>query len=90
MAEKINRVEVVINGETYILKGTETPEYMESLASDLNRRLSEIQGMNPRLSTYQTAVLTALNILDEYTKLKGEHQTLVDLLEGETREKAKK
>lgn len=87
MTERINRVEVMINDVPYVLKGTESKEYMETLASQLTKRLSEVQGINPRLSLYQSAILTALNILDEYTKLKKEHRSLVDLLEEESKER---
>ncbi len=90
MSEKINKVEVVISNETYILKGTDPPEYMEMLAAQLSRRLGEVQVMNPRLSMYQSAILTALNILDEYVKLKEDHRNLVELLEEKPGEKAKK
>lgn len=89
MSEKINKVEVHIHGEKYVLKGSESPDYMEMLAFQLGKRISQIQGMNPRLSTFQSAILTALNLLDELTKLQQEHQSLVELLE-EPREKVKK
>jgi cell division protein ZapA len=88
--EKINRVEVKINDVIYVLKGTEPPEYMEMLASQLDRRLSQMQEMNPRLSMHQAAILTSLNILDEYMKLREEHRSLEELLEEESKEKAKK
>ena len=87
MSEEIKRVEVVINGETYILKGTGSQERMEILASSLSNRIREIQNRNPRLSTHQSAILTALNILDEHMKVQEEHRSLVELLEEEPREK---
>lgn len=89
MSEKLNKVEVTIHGEKYVLKGIETTDYMEMLAFQLSKRISQIQGLNPRLSTFQSAVLTALNILDELTKLQQEYQSLVELLD-EPKEKAKK
>ncbi|MFZ5631852.1 MAG: cell division protein ZapA [Bacillota bacterium] len=87
--EKINKVEVTILDDQYIIKGGDPPEYIEMLASQMNKRLQRVQGINPRLSNYQTAILTALNILDEYTKLQQEYQSLVELLE-EPKDKAKK
>lgn len=74
VTEEIKKVEVSISGETYILKGTESPEYMEMLASQLSRRLAHVQGLNPRLSILQTAILTALNILDELNKAGQDHR----------------
>lgn len=81
MSENINKVEVTIHGETYVLKGSESAEYMEMLAFQLSRRLSQVQGMNSRLSIFQSAILTALNIMDEYNKLQQEYQSLVELLD---------
>lgn len=89
MSDTINRVEVVINGEPYILKGPESPEYMEALASRLNERLARVQEMNPRLGLSRSAMLTALNILDEFMRLEREHRSLVDLLE-EPKDRSKK
>ncbi len=81
MSGQINKIEVTIHGEKYVLKGCETPEYMEMLAFQLNKRLKHTQGINPRLSTIQAAILTALNILDDYTKIQQEYRSLVELLE---------
>jgi cell division protein ZapA len=81
MSDNLNKVEVSILEERYVLKGDESPEYMEMLALQVNKRLRQAQGNNPRLSVTQAAILTALNILDEYSKLQQEYRNLVDLLE---------
>lgn len=88
-AETINKVEVTILDERYVLKGKESEDYLEMLAFQINKRLQQVQNMNPRLSLVQTAILTAVNMLDEYTRLQQEYQSLLELLD-DTREKGKK
>ncbi|MFZ5596474.1 MAG: cell division protein ZapA [Bacillota bacterium] len=92
MSEDLNKVEVFILDERYVLKGNEPAEYMEMVALQVNKRLQQVQNMNPRLSTVQTAILTSINILDELLKLRNEYQGLLDLLEesGEKNSKVKK
>jgi cell division protein ZapA len=89
MSDTVNKVEVSILDERYVLKGKESPEYLEMLAYQINKRLQQVQGMNSRLSMVQTAILTAVNLLDEYTKLQQEYQSLMELLD-EPKEKSRK
>lgn len=85
MSQVENRAEVVIFGDRYHLKGEESPEYMEMLASLVDERMRDINTRNPRLNMSQTAILAALNIADELFKLRNEHQSLLEILE-ETQE----
>ena len=71
-----NRVEVKILGQEYKLVSDDTREYMQSLANYVDDRMLEIAESNKKLSTAMTAVLTALNIADDYYKLKLENDTL--------------
>lgn len=70
MSGEVNRVLVDIFGIQYNLKGEEPVEHLEELASMVDRKMREINSRNPRLNMSQTAVLTALNIADDYLKLK--------------------
>lgn len=89
MSDTVNRIEVTILDDRYVLKGKESSDYMEMLAFQINKKMQQIQNMNTRLSIVQTAVLTAVNILDELMKLQQEYQGLLDLLD-EPGEKSKK
>ncbi|MCK8058711.1 MULTISPECIES: cell division protein ZapA [unclassified Fusibacter] len=71
-----NRVEVKILGQEYKLVSDDSREYMQSLANYVDDRMLEIAESNKKLSTAMTAVLTALNIGDDYFKLKMENDTL--------------
>lgn len=81
MSETTNKVEVTILEERYVLKGEEPEDYLEMLAFQINKKLQQVQNMNTRLSVVQTAILTAVNILDEYNKLQQEYQGLLELLD---------
>ncbi|MEN6328038.1 MAG: cell division protein ZapA [Syntrophomonas sp.] len=78
-----NKVIVAIFGEDYIVKGNESPEYMEMLASYVDRRMKMIQQRNFNLSNTKIAVLTALNLADELNKLQEDYDEMVKTLEEE-------
>ncbi|MDD3269902.1 MAG: cell division protein ZapA [Syntrophomonadaceae bacterium] len=78
-----NKVIVSIFGEDYIVKGNESPEYMEMLASYVDRRMKMIQQRNFNLSNTKIAVLTALNLADELNKLQEDYDEMLKTLEEE-------
>lgn len=79
----VNKVTVTIFNEDYIVKGTESPEYIDMLASYVDRRMKMIQQRNYNLSNTKIAVLTALNLADELNKLQEDYDELVKALEEE-------
>lgn len=86
MGEKrnqVNKVTVNIYNEEYIVKGDEKPDYIEMLASYVDRRMRMVQQRNVNLSTSKVAVLTALNLADELNKLQEDYDELVKTLEEE-------
>lgn len=80
---QVNKVTVNIYNEEYVVKGTENPDYIEMLASYVDRRMRMIQQRNPNLSTTKVAVLTSLNLADELNKLQEDYDELVKTLEEE-------
>lgn len=80
---KISKVSVDIFNEQYIVRGEENPEYMQMLASYVDRRMKMIQQRNPNLTNTKIAVLTALNLADELNKLQEDYDELVKALEEE-------
>jgi cell division protein ZapA len=83
MPAKINRVEVEIAGEPYLLRSEAATEHIERVARMVNQKIKEVRTRNPRLSLHTVAVVAALNISDEYLVLKDEHDNLVKLIEAE-------
>ncbi len=80
---QVNKVTVTIYNEEYVVKGNENRDYIEMLASYVDRRMRMIQQRNPNLSTTKVAVLTALNLADELNKLQEDYDELVRTLEEE-------
>ncbi len=64
-----NKVIVKILGQEYTIVSDEPREYMQKVSNYVDDKMVEIAEKNPKLSTAMVAVLTALNIADEYYKL---------------------
>lgn len=65
-----NKVIVRIMGQEYTMMGNESREYMQKIANYVDDKMVDISKNTKKLSTAMVAVLTALNIGDEYFKLK--------------------
>ena len=52
---QINKVTVAIFNEDYVVKGEEEPEYIQMLASYVDRRMRMIFQRNPNLSSTKVA-----------------------------------
>ncbi|HOV27043.1 MAG TPA: cell division protein ZapA [Pseudobacteroides sp.] len=63
-----NKVNVRIAGKDYTLVGVESEEYIQKIGLFIDKKMNEIMKINPRLSTSMAAVLTAINIADDYYK----------------------
>ena len=83
MAEKTS-AEVIIGGKVYTLSGYEGEEYLQKVATYINNKLGEFQGMEElrHLSGDMKATLLQLNIADEA-------KTQVEKLEREIEQKEK-
>ncbi|KAA9023192.1 cell division protein ZapA [Niallia endozanthoxylica] len=67
---KKNRITVDIYGVQYVVIGTESPRHIRRVASVVDEKMREINSMNPSLGTNKLAVLTAMNIVNDYLQLK--------------------
>lgn len=63
-----NKVEVRIAGKDYNLKGVESEEYLQKIALYIDKKMNEIMRSNSKLSTSMAAVLTAVNVADDFFK----------------------
>lgn len=73
----MNTVTVKINGVEYNLKGKENEKYLLAVAEYVDGKFREISTNNNKLSTTAVAVLSALNIADEYFKCELDNEDLV-------------
>lgn len=76
--EKKERVTVEIHNRTYTVVGDgESRSHVKLVASLVDQKMKEIQSSNQSLDTTSLAVLTALNTMNDYLKLKEDYATLL-------------
>ncbi|AGT33033.1 cell division protein ZapA [Geobacillus genomosp. 3] len=78
--ESKTRVSVRIYGQDYTIVGTESPAHIRLVAAFVDDKMHEFSEKNPMLDVPKLAVLTAVNIANEYLKLKEEYQRLAEKL----------
>ena len=76
---KKTRTTVDIYGQQYTIVGSESTSHVRLIASLVDDRMREINSMNPSLDTNKLAVLTAVNAVNDYLKIKDH----ADRLEAE-------
>ncbi|GLH64707.1 MULTISPECIES: cell division protein ZapA [Bacillaceae] len=77
------RVTVDIYGQQYTIVGTESSSHIRLVASIVDDKMREISEKNPTLDISKLAVLTAINIVHDYIKLKEEYDRLLQKLHKE-------
>jgi len=80
------RAVVEIFGDEYIMRGEATPEYMSMLANYIDKKMKQISARQSLLPVTKIAVLAALNIADELSKLQEDYDTLVKLMDDEKKD----
>ncbi len=73
------RTTVEIYGQQYVIVGNESVEHVRLVASLVNNKMREIGQKNPSLDSTKLAVLTAVNAVNDYLKIKDH----LDRLESE-------
>lgn len=71
-----NKVNVRIGGNDYTIMGVECEEHIQRVAMYIDKKMTEIYRFNNRLSTSMVAVLTAVNIGDEFIRTKSENEDM--------------
>ena len=70
------RTTVRVAGQEFKLSGDASEEYIQTLASYLNKRIDEIQRANPSVSTGNCVILAALQVTDELHQLQSDYNAL--------------
>ncbi|MBY0099057.1 cell division protein ZapA [Mesobacillus maritimus] len=73
---KKTRTTVDIYGQQYTIVGTESTSHVRLVASLVDDKMREISSMNPILDTNKLAVLTAVNAVNDYLKVKDRVERL--------------
>lgn len=75
------RTTVTIYGQQYTIIGREPPSYIKEVAEYVDEKMKELKRRNPQLDTTRLAVLTSVNVVNDYMKLVKEHEALLAELE---------
>jgi len=67
-----NESKVLIGGNVYTLSGDESEEYLQRVALYMNKKMDEVRSSDngKKLNTRLQSVLLAINIADDYFKMK--------------------
>ena len=74
------RVVVEMFGQSYQLK-TDEPDRLKRLATESDRRIKEMSKKVLSFDVQRIAVLSVLQLMDEYEQLRRDYDELVQLLE---------
>ena len=74
------RVVVEMFGQSYQLK-TDEPDRLKQLAAESDRRIKEMSKKVRSFDVQRIAVLSVLQLMDEYEQLRRDYDELVQLLE---------
>jgi cell division protein ZapA len=77
------RVTVEIRNRSYKIVGEEDANHVRLVASLVDQKMREIQELNPQLDTTSLAVLTAINAMNDYLKLKEDYATMLGSIKRE-------
>jgi len=74
--ENKNKVIVKINGQDYPIMGSESKEHLLRVGNFVDEKMELVSKNNSRLSTSMIAVLTCVNIADQFLKLQNHLDTV--------------
>lgn len=65
---------IIVNifGSEYTIKGNESSDYIREIADYVNMKMEDLSKKSSLISPQKIAILSAVNIADEYFKLKAE------------------
>ncbi|HFE64072.1 hypothetical protein B1H10_01370 [candidate division KSB1 bacterium 4484_188] len=79
-------IKVNIWGNEYALKSDVNPQYLQEIADYVDQKMRKLGESSQVKSSEKIAVLTALNIADEFFRLKRKHEKLVKEIESTSEE----
>lgn len=70
------RTTVDIYGQQYVIMGTESVSHVRLVAAMVDEKMRQISAKNPSLDTTKLAVLTAVNAVNDFLKVKDHLEQL--------------
>jgi len=80
---KTHTVDVEIRGRNYQLRSDDDPAYVRALAEMVDKRMAIVEANTKTVDSIRLAVLAALNLADEYCRLRDEYEGRIEDLERE-------
>ena len=74
MEKKPSVVQVDIFGQTYSVRAAGDPDYIRELASFVDKKMREVSEHAPTVDAAKIAILTALNISDEFYQFRTKQE----------------
>ena len=81
MAKTGDGIRVDINDQQYTIRGDLDQEYMQKLAKYVDGKMRVIAERTRTVDSLRVAVLAALNVADEYHRLKAQHEATTKRVE---------
>ncbi|MFS0751241.1 cell division protein ZapA [Oceanobacillus sp. 1P07AA] len=75
--EDKQRITVEIYNRKYTIVGEESERHVKLVANLVDQKMNDIHEVNKQLDTSSLAVLTAVNTMNDYLKLKEDYATLL-------------
>ncbi|MHA6252077.1 cell division protein ZapA [Oceanobacillus sp. CAU 1775] len=75
--QKKSKISVEIYNKTYTIIGNESESHVDLVASLVDQKMNEIHQHNRHLDSTKLAVLTAVNTMNDYLKLKEDYAKLL-------------
>lgn len=88
--EKERSVEIKVFGQTYTVKSEAEEGHIQEVARYVNEKMDEVLKKTRSVSSLNVAILTALNIADDLMREKEKRLTLLQELEGKSKELVEK
>ena len=79
-------IRVNIGGLEYALRSNADPQHVQAVAEYVDKKMRQLSENSSVKSQLKIAVLTALNIADEYFRLKARHENLLREIESTSEE----
>ena len=74
-------VEVEIMGQVVTLRSEEEESYVRRVAGYVDEKMQEVVKTTRPIAKFNVAVMAALNIADEYHRLKDKYDTMINRLD---------
>ncbi len=71
MEREVVTQQVEIFGQTYVIKSAEDPQLVRDVAAFVDKRMREVAEQVPTVDLAKIAILTALNISDEFYRFRS-------------------